>query len=179
MIASAVFYNRVGDGLFSIQDKVGGNSIINFRWNCSQDKIIWAQMLFLSNPIIGGYVDASNKILVNRCITANHLAAEIQELCEHWQQLFPHKPLWNWSRDDWVKFVRTKMVKKNIPEKGSHIYADNRLFSLCGIISQSHAQYLEGKLPDGASHRPNDQFRRTVMAPLLADIDITYPEFNT
>ncbi|WP_408600528.1 hypothetical protein [Pseudomonas sp. PLMAX] len=169
--------NQPGSDFFYVVDtKNNTHRKLNFTWNCSIEKRIWAQKtLLLSSNFLNS--NRAGPMEVRECNWAYVDTVHLKKLCEYWEDHFPTKSLWSWSRTEVKEMVRSIMVRAILPSGDPLVYAPSNLNQFCSWISISHEAYLDGRINDGFSFKATSNFKKDAMSPLMRFVNVEYPEW--
>lgn len=171
--------NQLGDDCFLIQEPLQGKFYtVSFEWNCSKSKKVFAQMYFLQGDISRGYADDKGRIVVSSLSSARQELAYLRDICEYWESYFPDRALQSLSRLEMQTMYRYFMVRKNNSKEAIGVLGLSTMVMLSKIFDRTNTMVHTGKLPDGTTHRMTEPFRKTIMEPLLAPLEIEYSEWK-
>jgi integrase len=167
--------NQYGDETFQIQDPLTGSFYnVNFVWDCSLEKRVYAQMHFMHSDVSRGYADDKARIVVSSLSSARKEIAALREVCEYWELNFPHRTLQSLTRFEVQTMLRSFMIKKENNEAGDIILGAGMLTQMCRILEKTNSNLHSGKVVDGVIHRMTGAFRKDTMEPLLAGLELDY-----
>ncbi|VVO01723.1 site-specific integrase [Pseudomonas fluorescens] len=169
--------NQLGSDFFYVIDaKSEAPRKINFKWECSIEKRVWAQnALLLSSNFLSS--SRAGPMEVRSCHASVVESVLLKKLCEYWEKNHSTKPLWNWNRSEVKEMVRKVMVRDLSPLGDPILYAANNLNQFCYWLSISHEAYLDGRINDGISFKTSSHFKKEVMDPLMKFLDSDYAEW--
>ncbi|GAB6404233.1 hypothetical protein [Pseudomonas sp. MHK4] len=167
--------NSIGDSHFRLVD-VSTNLIINvsFVWDCSKDKIVYGQLLFLKGKVSRGYADESNRIVPSSISAAKTEVSLIQRICEYWHRNHADRTLSSLSLAETQVMIRTLMLSIDGKDK---VMSRSVLGTICVLLGRSRTLYNKGMIFDGFQFVINKKFKKDVMRPLLEGLNLEYEEW--
>jgi integrase len=167
--------NSVGDPHFRVVD-INTGSIVNlsFKWDCSEAKIVYGQLLFLKGKVSRGYADESNRIVPSSISAAKTEVIYIQKICEYWHKFHADRTLRSLSLAETQIMIRALMLSANNKDQ---VMSRSVLGTICVLLSRSSTLYNKGMIFDGFQFVVNKKFKKDVMAPLLKGLNLEYEEW--
>lgn len=172
-----VMKNRLGDFELLVEDSVTHKQkIISFNYKCDKEKLHWAQQVFmqLSNIVIA---ERGKPIKVKRLSAALNDSVTLKKICEYWEMHHKSKPLWNWSRQEIIAFLRLQLPKLPPTEGKLAVYSYATFVSFTTVLNASHKAKLQGKVIDGTSLDITTKIKREATEDILMKYGLTYGEW--
>lgn len=165
--------NVLGDKMFYLKDPRTHEVIeLGFAWNCSEDLIIFGQMLLLRGPALRGYADSKNTIVPSSLSAVRSSAASVRFICEYLHRECDGRKLSSFNIQEVRVMVQAFMVYGTDSTLGRSM-----LNSFCAILNDTYKMKNSGELMDGINFFINKGFKKDTMAPIMELFGLDYAEW--